>query len=126
MAIDERARHQLYLRLEEHLGAEAATTLMEHLPPTGWADVATKRDLDQFRAVTKADLDQFRAVTKADLDQFRAVTEVRFGELRAEIKAEVGSLRAELHKTIATHTVLIVFATMATSIASVFAAAQLR
>jgi hypothetical protein len=44
MAIDERARHQLYLRLEEHLGAEAATTLMEHLPPAGWAEVATKRD----------------------------------------------------------------------------------
>src|SRR2546429_6230927 len=46
MAIDERARHELYLRLEEHLGPEAATVLMEHLPPTGWADVATKRDLD--------------------------------------------------------------------------------
>jgi hypothetical protein len=48
MALNERARHQLYLRLEEQLGAEAATTLMEHLPPTGWADVATKRDLDQL------------------------------------------------------------------------------
>jgi hypothetical protein len=48
MAIDERARHQLYLRLEEQLGPEAATTLMEHLPPVGWADVATKRDLDQL------------------------------------------------------------------------------
>jgi hypothetical protein len=36
----------LYLRLEEVLGPEAATTLMEHLPPIGWADVAMKRDLD--------------------------------------------------------------------------------
>jgi hypothetical protein len=48
MAIDERARHELYLRLEEHLGPEAAATLMEHLPPTGWGEVATKRDLDQL------------------------------------------------------------------------------
>lgn len=48
MAIDERARHELYLRLEETLGPEAATTLMEHLPRFGWADVATKRDLDQL------------------------------------------------------------------------------
>jgi hypothetical protein len=40
MALDERSRHELYLRLEETLGPEAATTLMEHLPPVGWADVA--------------------------------------------------------------------------------------
>ena len=46
MVLDERSRHELYLRLEEVLGSEAATTLMEHLPPVGWADVATKRDLD--------------------------------------------------------------------------------
>ena len=44
MAIDERTRHQLYLRLEEVLGDEEANTLMEHLPPVGWADVATKQD----------------------------------------------------------------------------------
>jgi hypothetical protein len=56
MAIDERARHQLYLRLEEHLGAEAASTLMEHLPPVGWTDVATKRDLDQFADRLQAEL----------------------------------------------------------------------
>ena len=46
MVLNERSRHQLYLRPEEALGPEAATTLMEHLPPVGWADVATKRDLD--------------------------------------------------------------------------------
>ena len=108
MAIDERARHELFLRLEEHLGAEAATTLMEHLPPTGWADVATKRDLDQLREITKTDLDHVEALLEAKID--RAVERTR----------------ADLHKTISTHTVVIVFTTMATSIASVFAAAQLR
>jgi hypothetical protein len=48
MAIDERARHRLYLRLEEVLGSEEATVLMEHLPPVGWADVATKHDLAEL------------------------------------------------------------------------------
>jgi hypothetical protein len=46
MAISEESRHHLYQRLEEVLGPAEATVLMEHLPPVGWADVATKRDLD--------------------------------------------------------------------------------
>ena len=46
MALDERARHELFLRLEAVLGPEPAETLMELMPPVGWADVATKRDLD--------------------------------------------------------------------------------
>lgn len=46
MAVTEAKRHRLYQRLEEVLGAEEATTLMELVPPVGWADVATKADLD--------------------------------------------------------------------------------
>ena len=46
MSIDERKRHALYERLDEVLDDEHADTLMELLPPVGWADVATKRDLD--------------------------------------------------------------------------------
>lgn len=45
MVVDDRSRHELYRRLEEVLGLEAATTLIEHLPPVGWADVATKGDV---------------------------------------------------------------------------------
>jgi hypothetical protein len=45
MAVDERARHRLYLKLEELLGPDDVGTLMEHLPPTGWAELATKQDL---------------------------------------------------------------------------------
>ena len=73
MAIDERARHQLYLRLEEQLGPEAASTLMEHLPPTGWADVATKRDLDHLRAMTASDIDRMGDRLRAEF--YKAITE---------------------------------------------------
>lgn len=103
MAIDERARHHLYLRLEEHLGAEAAETLMEHLPPTGWSEVATKRDLDHLRALTTSDIE-------------------RMGD----------QLRAEFYKAISEQTRTIVFANIATAIGSAltvgglaFAAARL-
>jgi hypothetical protein len=48
MVVDERARHRLYQKLEQVLGSEEATVLMEHLPPMGWGEVATKADLGQL------------------------------------------------------------------------------
>lgn len=54
MAIDERSRHELFTRLEEVPREEHATVLMEHLPPVGWADVATKRDLEHLEARIEA------------------------------------------------------------------------
>ena len=45
MPITEESRHRMYQRLEQVLGPDEATALMEYLPPVGWADVATKQDL---------------------------------------------------------------------------------
>ena len=50
MAVSEESRHDLYRRLEEVLGRAEATTLMEHLPPVGWSDVATRHDVDGVRS----------------------------------------------------------------------------
>ena len=67
MAIDERNRHALYLRLESVLGADEAGTLMEHLPPLGWADMATRGDV----AMVRGDVDGVRTdmgVLRTDLE----------------------------------------------------------
>jgi len=48
MAVTEESRYRLFKQLEDTLGAEHANTLMGHLPPVGWADVATKADLEQL------------------------------------------------------------------------------
>ena len=61
MAITEENRHRLYQRLEEVLGSDEATVLMEHLPPVGWADVATKRDLDALSASARGDMGKLAA-----------------------------------------------------------------
>ena len=45
MKIDERTRHEMYLGLEERLGPELADLVMAHLPPMGWADIATQREM---------------------------------------------------------------------------------
>jgi hypothetical protein len=66
MAITEHDRHRMYQRLEEVLGSEEAATLMEHLPPVGWAEVATKRDLDHLSAATTRDLDHLADRLRAE------------------------------------------------------------
>jgi hypothetical protein len=45
MTITEEERHDLFEWLRGNMGPERAATLMAHLPPVGWADVATKEDL---------------------------------------------------------------------------------
>ena len=102
MAVDERSRHQLYLKLEEVLGPEEATVLMEYLPPVGWADVATKRDLDAHAVATKRELDALAAalndmreqmVTKVELERFgHELTATFRGELLAQTRIMVFAL----------------------------------
>jgi hypothetical protein len=86
MTIDERSRHELYLKLEQVLGPQPAAILMEHLPPVGWGDVATRRDLDHLAAATKRDLDHLRE------------------ELISRIETSEQRLRAEFGKDLAAQT----------------------
>lgn len=46
MAVDERRRHALHSAARRELGEDEGDALMELLPPVGWADVATKVDLN--------------------------------------------------------------------------------
>lgn len=58
MAVDERSRKLLHDALERALGAREAATLMGFLPPVGWADVATRRDLDVLRSDLRAEVER--------------------------------------------------------------------
>jgi hypothetical protein len=68
MAISEASRHEMHRKLEEVLGAQVANTVMEHLPPVGWADVATKRDLDALSVLFETKLDAQSLLFEARLD----------------------------------------------------------
>jgi uncharacterized protein YPO0396 len=47
-AVSERDRHDLYVAVQDQFGERHADTLMNLLPPVGWADVATKEDVRQL------------------------------------------------------------------------------
>jgi tetrahydromethanopterin S-methyltransferase subunit G len=48
MAISETARLDMLAGLRTHVGEAVADTLMEHLPPGGWYDVARTGDFDRI------------------------------------------------------------------------------
>jgi len=75
--VSDEDRRDLYDVLERRLGQGPATTMMELLPPVGWADVARQSDLVAVRGEM--------AELKGEM-----------AELRAELKGEMAELRAEL------------------------------
>jgi hypothetical protein len=79
--ITEESTYQLFQRLEELLGPEKVSTLMELLPPVGWADVATKRDLDHLQTTLEARIERLGT------------------ELRSELRAEM--FREQRNQTLA-------------------------
>lgn len=99
MVPDERARHELYLRLQATIGADAATTLMEMLPPVGWADVATKRELDRL-AQDLAALEERMSLKLGLLEQSLLHTFQR--ELRTAITSQTRILARTLVGTMLT------------------------
>ncbi len=67
MSITEASRFQLRTAIGQILNEEAADTLMELLPPVGWADVATKTDLQHLRDELKGDIQNLRDELKGDM-----------------------------------------------------------
>ena len=92
MASNENDRYRLHQHLEEVLGRDDANTLMEHLPPTGWANVATKDDVEHLRVSTTHHLDQLRAQMVHEFElrdvRFERI-EQRFDSFRLQMKADM-------------------------------------
>jgi DNA anti-recombination protein RmuC len=94
--ITEESRHRLFRALEQHLGEEAAVTLMEHLPPVGWSDITTRRDLDHLATATKADLDRTATTLHARIDQVEATLGSRIDQVEATLGSRIDQVEATL------------------------------
>jgi hypothetical protein len=138
MAVSEYERTQLFNWFEEHMGTERATTMMNLLPPVGWGDVATRRDLElleerlghQFELVD-ARFDRLEARLDAKIDSVARqagsridLVDVRLDAMNEKMdgmaatmatKADVIESRTELQRTLVTW----IFAAQATVVAAV-------
>ena len=56
MTITESRRFVLHRALRDQFGASVADTLMEHLPPAGWGDVARQSDIESLRVNLKNEI----------------------------------------------------------------------
>lgn len=95
MAVTEESRYQLFQRFEEMLGREGVSTLMELLPPVGWADVATKRDLDHLGSTLDARIDRLGVELRSEI----GALDGRIDRLGVELRAEM--FREQRNQTLA-------------------------
>ena len=96
MTITEAERFQMHEALSTAHGKEVAAIIMEHLPPTGWGDVARRSDVADLRVLTTKDLEMVRVALTSDMQALRAELRGDMQALRAELRGDMQALRTEL------------------------------
>ena len=98
MAITERNRQNLFTRLDQQLGPEAAETMMELLPHQGWADVARTGDIQALQGSVNERITAESALLRAEMAELRSELKTDISELRTEFHTSFGAFRDELHR----------------------------
>ena len=96
MTITEAERFQMHEALSTAHGKEVAAIIMEHLPPTGWGDVARRSDVADLRVLTTKDMEIVRIALTSDMQELRTELRGEMQELRTELRGEMQALGAEL------------------------------
>jgi hypothetical protein len=91
VVISEQQRLEMHRGLVAALGEEVANVLMEHLPPSGWSEVATRSDMDHLGTTLRL-----------EMRSMGSRLETKIATLGGDLHAEVASLGGELHAEIAT------------------------
>ena len=95
MTISETARLDMLSGLRTHVGEAVANTLMEHLPPGGWYDVARTGDFDRIE--TRIDKLEARLDDRIDKLEIRFdKLEVRIDKLEARLDDRIDKLEARI------------------------------
>ena len=76
-------------------GSEVADIIMEHLPPEGWGDLATKTDVASQGLLLRSDFETQGLLLRRDL-------ETQMSALRSDLESQISTLRTELRADLAT------------------------
>jgi tetrahydromethanopterin S-methyltransferase subunit G len=85
MTISEQDRFEMHLELKRLMGDAVAETLMRHLPPSGWGDVARKHDLDAL---------------SRRVDALEQRLDKRFDDLESRLNKRIDGLERRLNMAI--------------------------
>ncbi|MEY3641176.1 MAG: hypothetical protein RLZZ199_981 [Actinomycetota bacterium] len=95
MTISEAQRFEMHLGLRNLLGDEVANSLMEHLPPSGWSDVARTGDIDRI----DARIDRLEAEMREGFKSVRTSMRFIIGSMLT-VAAGIVALLIQLNQTI--------------------------
>ncbi len=94
MALTHTQRTSMFNTLTEVMGQDDAETLMQHLPPSGWDNVATKEDLRAAFAETNSAMAEGFAQAAVERAEIVKVTAERLAEAAVE-RAEIAKAMTE-------------------------------
>jgi tetrahydromethanopterin S-methyltransferase subunit G len=115
MTISEDQRFRMHLELRKVLGDEVGNTVMEHLPPLGWGDVARSKDIshlsdriDYVEQSLSARIDNVEQSLSARIDHVEQSLSARIDHVEQRLKGITGTLWVMIGSMVTVSTGIIV------------------
>ena len=107
MSITDRQRLKLLRTLETVIGPEDASTLMDHLPPVTWANVATVDHVsaigDQTTKTLRSEMQVLSTQLRSEMNELRVELRSDMTVLSNQLRNEMNQLGTELRSEIDQH-----------------------
>ena len=107
MSITDRQRLKLLRTLETVIGPEDAGTLMDHLPPVTWANVATVDHVSsvghQTATALRGEMQVLSTQLRSEMNQLGTELRTEMNQLGIQLRGEMNQLGIELRSEVDQH-----------------------